>query len=218
MHNDWIRKLSTVCVALAVLLVAAPALAADEAPAEPRPLVVTLEHLGELIARLEAQLGALDRPGADRLEERVAEAGDLIEDLLASLESTPPSPREQAAKLHMALHRLVTMLGEIVGGPDRRPERDRARETLDELRAWVDGYVAAMTTGMNARDAERYSRAAHDLARALMARLSEAAKKAAPAPQPAAPRLSVVIERLDTLAARLDALLQRIAEAQSAKP
>lgn len=218
MHNDWIRKLSTVCVALAVLLVAAPALAADEAPAEPRPLVVTLEHLGELIARLEAQLGELDRPGADRLEERVAEAGDLIEDLLASLESTPPSPREQAAKLHMALHRLVTMLGEIVGGPDRRPERDRARETLDELRAWVDGYVAAMTTGMNARDAERYSRAAHDLARALMARISEAAKKAAPAPQPEAPRLSVVIERLDTLAARLDALLQRIAEAQSAKP
>jgi hypothetical protein len=212
------RNLKSVAlVALLMALVALPALAAEDTPAEPKPLVVTLERLGELLARLDAQLGSTDRPATDRIEERVAEAGDLVEGLLASLEASAPSPREQAAKLDITLHRLIAMLEEIVGGSSQRPERERARMTLEELRAWVDGYVAASTAGMSSRDAERFGRAAHDLARALAAQLAKTAKRAE-APQPGIAKLSAVVERLDALTQRLDALLLRMLNAPETNP
>ncbi len=209
MHNRRTQKLMAVGFALVALVVSLPAFAADDAPAAPKPLVVTLERLGELLTQFESQLAAVDRPAADRLEDRVAQAGDLVEELLVSLETPGTSPREQAMKLDRALHRLISVLEEIVVGPDRQPERDQVRTTLGELRAWVDGYIAAATAGMNPREAERFARAAQDMARSLVARLAETAKKAQ-APEPGPTKLSLVVERLDALTARLDALLRRI--------
>jgi hypothetical protein len=209
MHNRRTQKLMALGFALVALVVSLPAFAADDVPTAPKPLVATLERLGGLLTQLESQLAAVDRPAADRLEDRVAEAGDLVEELLVSLEAPGASPREQAMKLDRALHRLIAVLEGIVAGPDRQAERDQVRTTLGELRAWVDGYIAAATAGMNPREAERLARAAQDMARSLLTRLAETAKKAQDT-QPGLTKLSLVVERLNALTARLDALLQRM--------
>jgi len=214
------RTISAKAVILVVvalsLFAAVPVVAAQDAAAnEPRPLEVTLERLAGLLTRLETELAAVDRPAADRLEQRVAEAVGLVEDVLASLggESEDPASPRGVVRLDLTLHRLVALLEEIVGEPRDRPERAKARMTLDELRTWVDGYVAAAASGMSARDAERFDRAAHDLARALAAQLARVAKKANAA-EPSGPKLPQLVERLEELAARLDGVLLR----QTARP
>jgi hypothetical protein len=197
---------------LVSLLVVVPVLAVEDAAAnEPRPLEVTLERLADLLTRLETELAAVDRLAAGRLEERVEEAVGLVEDLLTSLGGETEeerAPAKRAARLNLTLHRLVALLEEIVGEPRDRPERAKARMTLDELRTWVDGYVAAATTEMSARDAERFDRAAHDLARSLAAQLARVARKA-PATEHGNAKLPQVVARLEALTQRLDALLLR---------
>jgi hypothetical protein len=204
------RTISAKAVILVVvalsLFAAVPVVAAqDAATNEPRPLEATLERLAGLLTRLETELAA-----ADRLEQRVAEAVGLVEDVLASLgdESEDPASPRGAARLDLTLHRLVALLEEIVGEPRDRPERAKARMTLDEVRTWVDGYVAAAAAGMSARDAERFDRAAHDLARALAAQLARVAKKA-PATEQGNATLPQVVARLEALTQRLDELLLR---------
>jgi hypothetical protein len=203
-------SLTIVAVAAVVLAMLAvlPALAAEGEAGKPRPLEVTLERAAELLDRLDSELAAVDRPAAERLAMRVEEASGLVADLLAALETEnpTPSPRAQATRLDLTLHRLVALLEEFVGDTAQRPERAKARMTLEELRAWVDGYVASAAAGMNARDAERFDRAAHDLARALAARLARVAKKA-PATESGTAGLPKVIERLEALTSRLDAML-----------
>jgi hypothetical protein len=197
---------------LVSLLVVVPVLAVEDAAAnEPRPLEVTLERLADLLTRLETELAAVDRLAAGRLEERVEEAVGLVEDLLTSLGGETEeerAPAKRAARLNLTLHRLVALLEEIVGEPRDRPERAKALMTLDELRTWVDGYVAAATAEMSARDAERFDRAAHDLARSLAAQLARVARKA-PATEHGNAKLPQVVARLEALTQRLDALLLR---------
>jgi hypothetical protein len=197
---------------LVSLLVVVPVLAVEDAAAnEPRPLEVTLERLADLLTRLETELAAVDRLAAGRLEERVEEAVGLVEDLLTLLGGETEeerAPAKRAARLNLTLHRLVALLEEIVGEPRDRPERAKALMTLDELRTWVDGYVAAATAEMSARDAERFDRAAHDLARSLAAQLARVARKA-PATEHGNAKLPQVVARLEALTQRLDALLLR---------
>jgi hypothetical protein len=207
----------SVALAAAVvsMLMVLPVVAAEGAAPAPKPLEVTLERLAEMLTRLDAQLGAVDRPAAHRLEERAEEAAQLVENLLTALEdpNKDASPREKAARLNAALHRLVALLEEIVGRPEQRPEQAEARMTFDELRAWADGYITAVTAGMPPREAARFERAAQELARELVAQLMRVAKKA---PEPGAVKLPEVIARLEALTARLDELLLR--QAAKAEP
>jgi hypothetical protein len=173
---------------------------------KPTPLEATLERLGELLTRLGADLDAVDRPVAERLGERVDEAAQLVADLVVALESPDANPRGMAVRLDLTLHRLVGLLEQVVGDPRERPEREKARGTLGELQAWVDGYVSGATTGMNAREAERFSRAAHDLARALAAQMAKVAGRA-DAPAHDGPSLPQLVARLEALTARLDQIL-----------
>jgi len=176
MRRIFSAKTAALVVVAMSLLAVLPALAAEDAATNaPRPLEVTLERLAGLLTRLETEIAAVDRPAAGRLEQRVTEAVGLVEDLLTSLggESEGPASPRGVVQLNLTLHRLVALLEEIVGEPRDRPERAKARMTLDELRTWVDGYVAAAASGMSARDAERFDRAAHDLARALACPVSE---------------------------------------------
>ncbi len=207
MHVKTFVKFVALAAAL-VLLVALPCLA-DEAPApaeKPAPLEVTLARLNELLARLGADLDAVDRPVAERLGERVDEAAQLVADLVSAMEDSSEGTRALAVRLDLTLHRLVALLEQVIGDPRERPERGRARGTLDELRAWVDGYVAGATTGMSAREAERFSRAAHDLARALAAQMAKVAQRAE-LPAQSQPTLPGLVARLDALVARLDQIL-----------
>jgi hypothetical protein len=219
------RTISAKAVILVVvalsLFAAVPVVAAqDAATNEPRPLEVTLERLAGLLTRLETEVAAVDRPAADRLEQQVTEAVGLVEDVLTSLggETEEGVPAKRAARLDLTLHRLVALLEEIVGEPRDRPERAKARMTLDELRTWVDGYVAAAAAGMSARDAERFDRAAHDLARALAAQLARVAEKA-PATEQGKATLPRVVARLEALTQKLDELLlRRIAAPNADQP
>lgn len=212
MRRIFSAKTAALVVVAMSLLAVLPALAADDVAAnEPRPLEVTLERLAGLLTRLETELAAVDRPAAGRLEQRVEEAVGLVEDLLTSLGGETEeerAPAKRAARLNLTLHRLVALLEGIVGEPHDRPERAKARMTLDELRTWVDGYVAAATAEMSARDAERFDRAAHDLARSLAAQLARVARKA-PATEQGNAKLPQVVVRLEALTQRLDALLLR---------
>ncbi len=204
----WTSVKTAACAAALISIVfVLPALAAEDAP---KPLELTLERMGDLLTRLDVELAAVDRPAADRLEGRVEEAAGLVEDVLASLggETDGATPRQGAVRLDLTLHRLVALLEEIVGEPEARPERARAREALTEVRAWVDGYAAAATARMNARDAERFDRAAHDLARALAEHLARVAKRA-PAAEPGTATLAGIVARLEALNLRLDELLLR---------
>jgi hypothetical protein len=189
------------------MLFVLPVLAAEDAP---KPLEVTLERMGDLLTRLDTELAAVDRPAADRLEQRVEEAAGLVEDVLASLggESDDTTLRQSAVRLDLTLHRLVALIEEIVGEPGARPERAKARTMLEEVHAWVDGYVAAASSGLNARDAERFDRAAHDMARALAAQLARVAKKA-PVTEHRDTKLPQVVARLEALTLQLDELLLR---------
>jgi hypothetical protein len=198
-----------------VLLLAVPALCADDASSQPQSLEVTLEHMAGLLGRLGDELATVDRPTADRLEERVEEAAGIVEDLLASL-SDEDAPR-QPARTDAVLRRLIALLEDIVGGPGPQPERARARATLEGIRAWVDGYIAAATAGMNPRDAARFEHAAQDLARALASHLAGLAHRA-PAARQKDGRLPQAISRLESLAQRLDELLARRAAQEDSSP
>lgn len=218
------RRWSLIAMAAPVLVCALalaglPVAGADESPVPPKPLEVTLERMAEILARLDQELAAVDRPAADRLEGRVEEAAALVERLIVALESEEPAsaPRKGAVELGLMLHRLVGLLEDIVGAPDRRPEQARARPALEELRAWVDGYVAALTAGMTPREAERLDRVARELARALLGQVARTAKQGTDStPSPA--RLPGIVARLEALTLRLNALLERWAEKQEPAP
>lgn len=87
-------KIAALAIVVLSLLAVFPVLAAEDAAAnEPRPLEVTLERLAGLLTRLETELAAVDRPAANRLEQRVEEAVRLVEDVLASLGDESEDPR-----------------------------------------------------------------------------------------------------------------------------
>lgn len=215
MQRRWSIEVTALVVVVLSLLAAFPVAAAEEKNAGPKPLQVTLERLGELLADLDAELASIDRPASERLELHVEEAAGLVEELLVSFGGDGPGPsaRPQAARLDLTLHQLIALLNSVVGDPGQRPERAKARATLGELGSWVDGYVARATAGMTAREAERFDRAAHGLAHALAAHLARVAKGTAQAPHPDAPTQLQFIQRLEILTQRLDEILLHLTAA-----
>jgi len=176
------------------------------------PLAGMLARLSELLQTLEGDLAALEGARAERLEERLEEAIEAIEGLLDT--SGRPGERldERAWKARLTtvdlrLHRLVHLLEEMVEGTPDRPQRPRALGSVEQLRTWVDEYVAEASKGMNPEEKERFERSVHRMARFLGERISEMAKKANEKPEH--PRLERLVERLEELLFRLDGILLR---------
>jgi hypothetical protein len=111
------------------------------------------------------------------------------------------------------LRRLIGLLEAIAPRPAPQADAVKARPALEDLRSWVDGYIAAATAPMNPRDASRFERAARDLARELVSHLASLAKRA-PAEQ--AGRLPAAVARLDALARQLAEMLDRLAARDAA--
>jgi hypothetical protein len=171
-----------------------------------------LEHLSDLLQRLEGELAALDRPAAERLENGLEEAIEAIEAFLDGSERPSERPDERARKaritqLDLRLHRLVRVLEEIVEKAPEGPGRPRALVSIEELREWIDDCLALASAGMSVGEYERFERTAHQVAKFLGERISEVAKNA-PA-RPESSRLARLVERLEDLLFRLDGVLLR---------
>lgn len=203
---SWIRTL--------VVLGLIAAAAAPVWAAEPPPAMVTVERLTEILARLEKELAGVDGPLADRLETRLSEASEGLEGIVRRAEQSDALPTAEIVELALALHRLIYVLEDVVQ-PAVDARRGDTGGLFDDLRAWVDGYVAAATRGMDPREAARFERAAHDLARRLVEHLARTVK----VPAAETTRLEQLIERLEALAFRLDGLiLRRFRSAESSEP
>ena len=198
----------------ALMLVGTPlgVLMAEEAP--PSRLEGTLESLSDVLQRLEAELAALEAPKAERLEDGVEEIIELIEGLLAAFNG-PGEDLDRAAmarrivQLDLMLHRLVHVLDEIVDASAESPARPRARGAVDDLRRWVDAYIAGLTAGMDPGIAERIERAVHDMVRDMASRIAELARKAQPS-EPERPGLARLVGRLEQLLFQLDRFILKL--------
>ena len=211
----WRFRLPAACALSALLLVAVVPFGA--ALAEPdrkpeNPVEFTLEHLADVLGRLETELAALEGPGAERLEEGIEQVIELIESLLNEFDRPPEKDEDGAGirarilELDLMLHRLLFVLDEIVENAKETPARLRAKGALDGLRDWIDGYIDGATAGMGPREAARFEKAAHEMIRSLAQRLAEMARNARK-PEGGAPILARLVEQLEELLFRLDGFI-----------
>jgi len=175
------------------------------------PVEFTLEHLSGVLARLEAELTALEAPVAERLEEGLERAIELVGDLLeefdrAAEEEDGASIGARIVELDLVLHRLLYVLDEVVEGAADTPARLRAKGALDGVRDWVDGYIGGATAGMDPREAARFEKAAHEMVRSLAQRLADMARDEQK-PDRGRPVLARLVEQLEKLLFRLDGFI-----------
>ncbi len=216
-----LRALAVCCLSALLVVITIPIGAALAEPERPgNPVGFTLERLSEVLGRLEAELAALEGPAAERLEEGIEQIIELIEALLDDVDRPGDQEEDGAAirsrilKLDLMLHRLLYVLDEIVESAKKTPARPRAKEAVDDLRSWVDGYVDGATSGMRPREAARFEKAAHEIARSLAGRVAESARKVhePTPPDRARPILARLVERLEELLFYLDGLILRSAQ------
>lgn len=211
----WRTRIPAACALSALLLVTAIPMGA--ALAEPdqqpgTPVEFTLEHLADVVARLEAELAALEAPAAERLEEGLERIIELIGDLLDEFDRPLEEDEDGAAikarilKLNLMLHRLLYVLDEIVENAAETPARPRAKGALDGLRDWIDGYIDGATAGMNPREAARFEKAAHEMIRSLAQRLADMARGERK-PDRGRPILARLVDQLEDLLFRLDGFI-----------
>jgi len=174
------------------------------------PFAGMLNRLSELLRRLEGELATLEGPRAERLEERLEGAIEAIESLLGEVERPREKLDETAwkarmVKVNLHLHRLVQLLEEIVERTPDRPERPRAKLSIEQLREWIDDYIVQASAGMDSEEYERFERAVRQMAKFLGERISQMAKKVPAKIEPS--KLARLVERLEALLFRLDGFL-----------
>jgi hypothetical protein len=208
------RTLGIWAVGLVLALVTLPlAVHADEgSPDGSGPLPVLTNLLGRLdeqLVAVQSRVAEADRP---LLEKELAAAVDLLEKLLNELGTPPqsdeqkPSLKEELGTLDRVLHRLLEVLETIVAPAGLSPEKETAKEAASELRTWVDGYVAGVTTRMDPREAREFEA----MARTLLGKVAETLTRGLRPTRPANPSpLEVLLHRLQGLVARLDQALVR---------
>jgi uncharacterized membrane protein YccC len=211
----WRTRIPAACVLSALLLVAAVPMGTALAEPEQRPgnpVEFTLERFADVLARLEAELAALEAPATKRLEEGLEQIIELIGNLLDEFDRPREEDEDGTAigarivELDLKLHRLLYVLDEIVESAADTPARPRAKGALDGLREWIDGYIDGATAGMNLREAARFERTAHEMIRSLAQRLADMAHNAQK-PDRGRPILGRLVERLEELLFRLDGFI-----------
>lgn len=200
------RMVATMLVTALCVLSASAAPSGDAGPVE-----ATLDQLSEILQHIEGQLSALEAPRIERLEEGIEQLIELIESLLIEFDRPRSSATETSIKgrilrLDKALHQLVDVLERIVEGNE--PEQPKMTDAIDELRRWVDGYVAGLTAGLSPTAAERLEATVHKMIRDLALRIAEMVEHAR-ADEPEYPRLEAQLGRLQSLVHRLDAWIRQ---------
>jgi hypothetical protein len=205
--------MSVLLIALAsTILLPFTGIAQDDTAA-PGRREMAIEGLSRILNRLDQEIMHLQNADSPALEERLEELSLLLENLIADLETPPaadqegPRLKEQIIKLDLTLHRLVTMLERIATANEPEPS-PKARETIAELRIWIDGYIAGVTANMDRNEAREFER----MSKALLGEVGKHLARIAQQAQPNAPekdRLDFVIERIEALLARLDRFIIR---------
>lgn len=169
-----------------------------------------LEHVSDLLMTLESELAALDRPAAERLEERLEGVIEAIGHLVDQLERNRETRDEAAWKARLLafdldLHRLVYLLEEIVESTKATPERPNAEESLERLRIALESIIMDASFGMDHEQFQQLEEAVYKTARLLGARIKDLARQVEP--KTGTPRLARLVERLEEVLFRLDTLI-----------
>ena len=206
------RRILACTVTLALALLAPPLVSlADGATeaAEPLPVLTSLlDKLSQELTTLQERASEKDRP---LLEKGLAEALDLLARLETELEAARPAEGDRGplkgelVRLDIVLHRLVDVLAKVLEPAAPSPERERAKETLGDLRTWVDGYLAGVTTRMDPREAQVFERMTRTLLAKVALALTQGTKPLPPEPG----SLEALLHTLKGLVARLDEFLAR---------
>lgn len=205
--------MSLLLIALAsMILLPFTGVAQDDAAA-PGRREAAIQGLSTILNRLDQEITHLQNADFPALEERLEGISLLLENLIADLETPPvadqegPTRKEQIIKLDLTLHRLVTMLERIATAnePETSP---KARETIAELRIWIDGYIAGATANMDRVEAREFERMSKTLLGEVGKHLARIAQQARP-DTPEKGRLDLIIERIETLLTRLDRFIIR---------
>jgi len=167
-------------------------------------LEATLEHVSDLLSRLEGELAALERPAAERLEERIEGAIEAIEGLIDMLERPRGDLNVEAWKLRiieidLRLHRLVQV------STARAPQRPDAEETIEDLRVRLDSMIMEASIGMSPEEYEQLEASVYRTAHLLGRRIADMAKRVEP--KTGLPLLARLVERLEELLFRLDGFI-----------
>jgi len=212
-----------VSVLIAALLFAfVPAGRVVAAPPEGgnRPLVLTLDGLADILSRLEERLCSLQARPGERFDKQLDQLIGLIEDLLDQ-EGLPFDEegglpvKARIVRIDLRLHRLVYILDEIVEDAADTPARPAAREAMDDLRNWLDGYIEGATAEMSPAEADRFEEAARAMIRALAGEVLGIVRRAETQDRPTLERL---VERLEDLLFRLDGFILRNSPPPSPNP
>ncbi len=170
-----------------------------------------------ILDKLDKALEALPEDKFPALGEQLEGIGNLLSDLLDELETPPvpgekPQVKQQIVKLDLMLHRLVFILEGIVArgeGAPQPPERaGKAREALEDLQIWVDGYIAGLTARMDRIKAQEFTRLAHTMLKEIERRAARMANLTAHEDQSKG-RVEIALERIKALLSRLDVYIIR---------
>jgi len=204
------RMLAAFLLAAALVVGAVPAIGETPA-ANPERREAVLEGLDAILERLGTELERLQEADLPALEEQlegiVELLGALADELDTPSDDDGPTLRHQTVKLDLMLHRFVAILERLVEPKPARP-RPGAKEVIDDLRNWVDGYVDAATAGMDRGEARRFEALARRMVSGIGERIGDAVRKAG-GDEPEKTHLERALERIEALLARLDRLTVR---------
>lgn len=214
--NIWLGRatvVSGILFALIVGLLAFSSTVFGEDAEHPRAVA----GLTVILDKLDKALEALPEDKFPALEEQLEGISNLLSDLLGELEAPPapgekPQVKQQIVKLDLMLHRLVFILEGIVargeGAPQPSERPGKAREALEDLRIWVDGYIAGLTAHMDRIEAREFTRLAHTMLKGIERHVARMANLIGPKDQEKG-RLETALERIKALLSRLDVYIIR---------
>jgi len=218
MRNDRpaVRFGAVLFLSTLTLLAAMPAVGVLGQEEDPAPRESAMEALEGILTRLEEALVRLDEVEIPELERQLEAIAGLLGELLVQLEEGDsggePTTKEQVVKLDIMLHRLIHTLERLVARQEANEppsqEELRAREALENLRIWINGYVDGLTQHLRPSEAREFERMAGALLQALnrhVARIVHAAIEKHEDPT----RLELLLQRVQDLVARLDAFIVR---------
>jgi len=170
----------------------------------------------QMLSRLRTELQGLEQFEIPALGEQLEALISMLEDLLADVpvgheEAQAQPVRDEIIKLDLMLHRLVFTLNRLEERALSVAPEPRGGEKTDamaELGAWVDGYVAGITSQMGRDQARQFELTARGLLGEVRGYL-RAREGGKVGEKPLQPRLMIFTERLEDLLAKLDLLIIR---------
>lgn len=209
MLRKWTRRRTTVGGGIVLVLVFSLLATATPDTGDGLCRIGTvLEPLGGLLSMLDESVAKLDRPGAERLSEALEAVEDELDELLAASDASCVSPdtggdwRLRLARLDRHLHRMLSLVEDVVTSVARTAAQERAEERIEELRVWLDSVVFDASDGMSAEEYEQLESAVYQTARRLGLHMMQMAD-----PDDPTPVLTRLLERLHEQVRRLDRLL-----------